>query len=242
MPSLIDYQLASSVATIAMDDGKVNVLSLPMITEINQALDRAQDDAAVVILAGRPGVFSAGFDLPVLRAGGTAATSMLRAGFDLAQRVLAYPRPVVIACTGHAIAMGAFLLLAGDYRVGTAGPYKITANEVAIGITMPRPAVELCRQRLTPAHFNRATILAERYQPDGAVEAGFLDRTCDPADFWDAIAGIAGELAKLDPHAHKETKRRARKAALTAINDAIAAEDYAALTRRDHPTSVPVSG
>lgn len=243
MPSLIDYQLTSSVATIAMDDGKVNVLSLPMITEINRALDRARDDAAVVILAGRPGVFSAGFDLPVLRAGGPAATSVLRAGFELAQRVLSYPRPVVIACTGHAIAMGAFLLLAGDYRVGAAGPYKITANEVAIGITMPRAAVELCRQRLTPAHFNRATILAEPYQPASAVEAGFLDRTCDPADFWDAIAEIAGELAKLDPHAHKETKLRARKTALTAIGDAIAADDYAALTRRDHAaTAAPTAG
>ena len=181
MESLIGYQLADSVATVTMDDGKVNVLSSRMIYEVSQAFDRAlHDAAAVVVLAGRPGVFSAGFDLPVLRAGGPAATSMLRAGFDLAERVLSYPRPVVIACTGHAIAMGAFLLLSGDYRVGAAGPYKITANEVAIGITMPRAAVEICRQRLTPAHFSRATILAELYQPDSAIEAGFLDRAVRP--------------------------------------------------------------
>jgi len=226
--SLIDYRLAGSVATISMDDGKVNVLSPGMISDINQALDRAQDDAAVIVLAGRPGVFSAGFDLPVLRAGGSAATSMLRAGFDLAERLLSYSRPIVVACTGHAIAMGAFLLLAGDYRVGAAGPYKITANEVAIGLTMPRAAVELCRQRLAPAHFNRATILAEQYLPDSAVEAGFLDRACDPADFWDAVEGIAGELAKLDPDAHQATKLRVRQAALAAVHDAIAA-DHAAL-------------
>jgi len=226
--SLIDYRLAGSVATISMDDGKVNVLSPGMISDINQALDRAQDDAAVIVLAGRPGVFSAGFDLPVLRAGGSAATSMLRAGFDLAERLLSYSRPIVVACTGHAIAMGAFLLLAGDYRVGAAGPYKITANEVAIGLTMPRAAVELCRQRLAPAHFNRATILAEPYQPDSAVAAGFLDRACDPADFWDAVEGIAGELAKLDPDAHQATKLRVRQAALAAVHDAIAA-DHAAL-------------
>ena len=169
MQSLIDYQLAGSVAMISMDDGKVNALSLGMINEINQALDQAQDNAAVIVLAGRAGVFSAGFDLPVLRAGGPAATTMLRAGFDLAERLLSYSRPIVIACTGHAVAMGAFLLLAGDYRVGTAGPYKITANEVAIGLTMPRPAIELARQRLTPAHFNRAVILAEVYAPDEAA-------------------------------------------------------------------------
>jgi enoyl-CoA hydratase len=232
MRSLIDYQLAGSVATISMDDGKVNLLSLGMISDINQALDRAQDNAAVIVLAGRLGVFSAGFDLPVLRAGGPAATSMLHAGFDLAERMLSYPRPIVVACTGHAVAMGAFLLLAGDYRVGAAGPYKITANEVQIGVTMPRAAVELCRQRLAPAHFNRATILAELYQPDSAVEAGFLDRACDPADFWDAVGGTAEGLARLDPDAHTATKLRVRQAALTAVHDAIAA-DHAALTWRD---------
>lgn len=237
MQSLISYQLADSVATVTMDDGKVNVLSLRMITEINRALDQALDDSAVVVLAGRPGVFSAGFDLPVLRAGGPAATSMMRAGFDLAERVLSYPRPVVIACTGHAIAMAVFLLLSGDYRVGMSGPYKITANEVAIGITMPQAAVEICRQRLTPAHFNRATTLAEPFKPDSAVDAGFLDRTCEPADFWDAVRGIAAELAKLDMDAHKATKLRARKAALAAVHDAIAA-DYAALALRDQATTM----
>src|SRR5215472_632247 len=109
MESLIGYQLADSVATVTMDDGKVNVLSSRMIYEVSQAFDRAlHDAAAVVVLAGRPGVFSAGFDLPVLRAGGPAAASMLRAGFDLAERLLSYPRPIVIACTGHAVAMGAF--------------------------------------------------------------------------------------------------------------------------------------
>jgi enoyl-CoA hydratase len=233
MESLIGYQLADSVATVTMDDGKVNVLSSRMISEVTQAFDRALDDAAaVVVLAGRPGVFSAGFDLPVLRAGGPAAASMLRAGFDLAERVLSYPRPVVIACTGHAIAMGAFLLLSGDYRVGAAGPYKITANEVAIGVTMPRAAVEICRQRLTPAHFSRATILAEMYQPDSAIEAGFLDRVCEPADIGDAVRAIARDLANLDLDAHHATKLRVRTTALANLHDAIAA-DYAALTQRD---------
>ena len=232
MQPLVGYQLTDTIATITMDDGKVNVLSLRMITEINQALDRALHDAAVVVLAGRPRVFSAGFDLPVIRAGGPAATSMLHAGFELAERVLAYPRPVVIACTGHAVAMGAFLLLSGDYRVGAAGQYKITANEVAIGLTMPRAAVEICRQRLTPGHFNRATILAESFGPDSAVAAGFLDRACEPADFWDTVHRITAELATLDLDAHKATKLRARKAALAAVHDAIAA-DYAALAQRD---------
>ena len=106
MGTLVTYRLRDSVATITMDDGKVNALSLAMLTELGAALDRAAADRAVVVLTGREGVFSAGFDLPVLRAGGTEAADLLHAGFDLAARLLAFPTLVLVACTGHAVAMG----------------------------------------------------------------------------------------------------------------------------------------
>src|SRR5262245_46427735 len=176
MPALVAYRLEESVATITMDDGKMNVLSLDMFAQLAAALDRAEADRAVVLLTGRPGVFSAGFDLRVLGAGGPGAHELVRTGFELAERLLAFPAPVVVACPGHALAMGAFLLLAGDYRVGAAGAHKIGANEVEIGITMPFFGVEICRQRLAPAHFHRAVVTAEVYRPEDAVAAGFLDR------------------------------------------------------------------
>ena len=184
-------------------------------------LDRATEDGAVVVLTGREGVFSAGFDLAVLRAGGSDAVAMLRAGFELAERILSFPTPVLIACTGHAIAMGVFLLLSGDYRIGVVGPHKITANEVAIGLTMPRAAVEICRQRLTPAAFNRAVILAEVFSPADAVAAGFLDRVVPAPELHDVAASAAAELTKLDPDAHAASKLRARAPALKAIRSAI---------------------
>ena len=225
MGTLVSYQLDGSVATIAMDDGKVNALSLQMLTELGAALDRATADGAVVVLTGRDGIFSAGFDLTVLRAGGPDAGAMLRAGFELAERILSFPTPVLIACTGHAIAMGVFLLLSGDYRVGAAGPYKINANEVAIGLTMPRAAVEICRQRLTPAHFNRAVILAEAFSPADAVAAGFLDRVVPASELHDVAASAAGLLADLDADAHAASKVRARGNSLNALRAAIEADD-----------------
>ena len=227
MKPLLSYELRAGIATISMDDGKSNVLSLGMFTEINRALDRATTDRAVVVLSGREGVFSAGFDLRVLGAGGTDAYTMVRTGLDLAERLLSLPVPVVIACTGHAIAMGVFLLLSGDYRVGAAGPYRIGANEVAIGITMPFFGVEICRQRLAPAHFQRAVINAEMYRPDDAVAAGFLDRVVAPSELGDAARAAAGALAKLDVGVHTATKLRARAHALEAIRAAIAADDAA---------------
>jgi enoyl-CoA hydratase len=228
MGGLVSYELRDGVATITLDDGKVNALSLAMLTGIGSALDRAEQDDAVVLLTGRPGVLSAGFDLGVLRAGGQDAMVMLRAGFELARRMLGHPRPVVIGCTGHAIAMGAFLLLSGDYRIGADGPYKITANEVAIGLTLPWAATEICRQRLTPAHFNRATVLAEVYGPADAVQAGFLDRVVGPADLASAAWQVAAQARTLDMAAHAATKLRVREGALAAIGAAIA-QDYGEL-------------
>jgi enoyl-CoA hydratase len=218
---LISYELSDSIATITLDDGKLNILSPQMLSAVNGALDRAEADGAIVVLAGRTGVFSAGFDLKILRAGGEEALAMLRAGFELAVRVLSFPKPVVIACSGHAIAMGVFLLLSGDYRVGAAGPYKITANEVAIGLTMPRTAVEICRQRLAPAHFNRATVIAEVYDPGTATGAGFLDRVVGATDLAGTARDVAAQLRTLDMDAHTATKLRARNQALVAVRAAL---------------------
>jgi enoyl-CoA hydratase len=146
-------------------------------------------------------------------------------GFELSERILSFPAPVVVACTGHALAMGAFLLLSGDYRVGADGAYKIGANEVAIGLTMPFFGVEICRQRLSPSHFHRAVINAEIFPPADAVHAGFLDRVVPGGDVAGAAFLAATELAKLDVDVHTATKRRARDHALKAIRGAIEADD-----------------
>jgi enoyl-CoA hydratase len=220
----VHYELHGSVATIGLDDGKVNVMSLDMQAEIHAALDRAESDRAVVVLTGRDGVLSAGFDLQVLSAGGPSAASMVIGGFELATRVLAFPRPIVIACTGHAIAMGTFLLLAGDHRIGTTNPAKFTANEVAIGLTMPRAALEVLRQRLTPAAFVRAAMLAEVFTPTNAVEAGFLDQVVPPVELARTAREAATRLASLDPEAYSATKLRARARLLTDLRAAIDAD------------------
>jgi enoyl-CoA hydratase len=225
MGDLVAYQLEDSLATVTMDDGKVNVLSMRMLHELNAALDAALADKAVVVVTGREGVFSAGFDLGVLTAGGVDAHGMLIAGFELAERILSFPQPVVMACNGHALAMASFLLLSGDYRIGVAGDYTIRANEVAIGLTMPWFGIEISRQRLAPAHFYRAVINAEKYSPEGAVLAGFLDQVVAPAELDAAARSAAADLGGLNLEAHAATKLRARRAALKAIRAAIEIDD-----------------
>jgi enoyl-CoA hydratase len=222
----VTYTLGDSVATIAMDDGKVNALSVPMLAALDRALDRAEaDGAAVVVITGRPGIFSAGFDLGTLRSGGDDALAMLRGGFELAHRLLGFPRPIVVACPGHAIAMGLFLAQSSDYRLGAEGTFRITANEVAIGLAFPLPAIEICRLRLTQAAFSRVVLLAEVFDPAAAVTAGILDRAV-PAELLPAEASAtATALATtLNMEAHAMSKGRARGRALEAIRAAIDAD------------------
>ena len=227
MSTLVTYRVHDAVATITMDDGKMNVLTLEMFAQLTDAFDRAEADRAVVILTGRAGVFSAGFDMRVLGGGGPAAYELVRTGFELAARILAFPAPVVVACSGHALAMGVFLVLAGDYRVGALGAHKIGANEVAIGITMPFFGIEMCRQRLAPAHFHRAVVTAEIYRPEDAVAAGFLDRAVPAAELEETARSMAVGLAKLDLGVHAASKLRARDHALKAVRAAIEADHVA---------------
>ncbi|HKK50949.1 MAG TPA: crotonase/enoyl-CoA hydratase family protein, partial [Myxococcota bacterium] len=151
--SAVTLGIEEGIAWITLDDGKVNALSTGRLAEIQAALDEAERADAVVVLRGREGVFSAGFDLPTFARGLEATVEMLRAGALLALRLLAFPRPVLVVCTGHAYPAGAFLMLAADVRLAVAGDHRIGLNETAIGLTVPWFALELTRHRLTPSGF-----------------------------------------------------------------------------------------
>ena len=222
----IEYTVTDRVATVVMDDGKVNALSPTMLAAIGEALDLAEKhDVGAVVLAGRPGRFSRRLRPRGARAGGHDAEAMVGGGFELAERLLAFPRPVVVACTGHAIAMGSFLLCAGDHRIGAAGEFKIQANEVAIGLTMPYAAVALLRYRLTPAAFDRAVGLSATFSPADATSAGWLDEVVAPDDVVTAAQAAATALAALDTTAHAGSKRRARATVLADIRRGIESDD-----------------
>ena len=217
---IVTYEYQAGVATITMNDGFKNLISPQMLRELNKALDQAEKDSAVVILTGYEDILSAGFDLKVLKSGGKPAYTMLNGGFALTTRLLSFRTPVVIACNGHAVAMGSFLLLSGDYRIGVEGPFKIVANEVSIGLTVPATGIVVCRQRLTPAHFVRAAMQSEVYNPTSAVEAGFLDETVAPADLLQTAKATANRLTQLDLKAHYKTKMRARRKLIRALKRA----------------------
>lgn len=216
--ALIDYQLSDYVATIRIDDGKRNAFSPELIAAIGAAFERAGHDHATVILTGREDVFSAGFDLKVMQRGGADALKMLGAGYALPASILRYPYPVIAACNGHVLAMGVFVMLAADYVIGTRGDFKVAANEVAIGLTMPRVAAAMLRHRLTPAAYQRAVTLSEFFPVEDALNAGFFDELVDSREgLLPRAAALADEFRKLEARAHTATKRRIRRALIAKI-------------------------
>ena len=211
MSEYVSCKIENSIAYIAMDDGKNNLLTPLMIDQLNNALDTAEKQNAIVVLTGRPGVFSAGFDLKTMQKGGGEALKMLNGGFALSGRLLAFPTPVIIACSGHAVAMGCFLTLSGDYRIGVVGDYKIVANEVEIGLPMPESMIETCRQRLKPGYLDRAVMMSECFGPSTAVDAGFFDRVVSAESLHLEAKKLAERYLTLDMHAHKLSKLRLRR-------------------------------
>ena len=230
MSDLISYQLDDGIATLTLSNGKVNAISPAVVAAFNSALDQAEKDRAVVIITGQPGILSGGYDLKVMTSSAEAAISLVKEGSTLARRLLAHPFPIVIACPGHAVAKGAFLLLSVDYRIGVEGPFSIGLNEVQIGMTMHHVGIELARDRLRKSAFHRSVINGEMFDPKSAVDAGFLDKLVSVEELSQAARDVALQLKKINMSAHKHTKWKVRKALLETLDAAIEADQHHGLS------------
>ena len=222
MNETVSYQFEDGVALVTLCNGKVNAISPEVIDGLLAALERSEQDGSVLILTGVPGIFSAGFDLKVIRSGPQAALKLVSDGFRLARRMLVHPTPVIIANPGHAMAMGAILLLAGDYRLGTEGAFNIGLNEVQIGMTMPYAGIEIARNFLTHAAHQRAINNAEIFSPQTAKDAGFLDQIVAADALIPTARALAERMKTLNMAAHKATKLRVRERLLETLDKAVA--------------------
>lgn len=229
MSEILSYELRDGVALLKMDDAKANALSHEMLDAIDGALDRAEKEAGAVVLVGRPGRFSAGFDLKTMMSGIEPAKRLVAAGAEMYMRVYGFPLPVVAACTGHALAGGALLLLVSDTRIGAEGDFKIGLNEVSISMTLPILAQELARDRIATRHLTEAAIQAKVYTPDGAAEVGYLDRLAGTDDVVEEAVAEAKRLAQLPRTAYAKTKAKLRERTITYIRDTLA-DDMASVS------------
>jgi enoyl-CoA hydratase len=225
------YRLDDGVAVITLDDGKANAIDFALVDALHAHLDRAAGEARAVVVTGRPGKFCAGFNLSIMTESTEAMQRLVGAGAELLVRLYDFELPTVAASTGHALAAGALVLLALDHRVGAGDvPAKIGLNEVAIGMPLPIFAIELARERMaTPRLFHEATLQARLFDPEGAVDAGYLDRVVPAASLLDEAVADAKRLGELRTGAYRETKRNTRRPVIEYIRSTLGA-DMAALT------------
>ena len=212
----------NEISIITLDDGKANVFSEEMTQAINDCLDKVPTDSGSLIITGRPGMFSAGFDLKVIASGDMPKIKkMSLSGFKLLSRMFSFPRPVVAACSGHGIALGTFLLCCCDYRIGIKGEFLLGANEMKTNMVIPTPILELIKFRISPSHKYRSILGAEMYQLDKAIDAGLMDQVVDSETLMDTAIEKAKDLATMGHPSYTLTKALFIKDVADKINKAI---------------------
>lgn len=218
MSATLDFQ--DEIAIISMNDGKANAINPDMLAALHAALDEAEasGSARAILLTGLPGKFSAGFDLKYFQANGPeAARDLVNGGGALALRLYGFPKPVIAAVTGHAIAMGCFILQSCDVRICAEGDFKIGANETAIDMVLPEFALQLLHARVRPEKLTEAAIVGRLYDPNGALEVGYIDRIAAPEALMDTAMTLAKGIGQLPPRAYAGNKRAIRRDTLAAI-------------------------
>lgn len=217
---IVTTQTHGNVVVITMDDGKANALAPAMLTALDAAFDEAKD-AGGVVLAGRAGKFCAGFDLKIMMSGPDAARQMVKDGGECLMRIYEFPKPLVVACTGHALAGGVLLVATGDTRIGAKGPFKLGLNEVRAGIPIPILAHAMAADRLDRRAFVEAVLQARIYDPDDAVTAGWLDRVAEPENLMSEAIAEATRLAELPATAYGKTKQSIRRGTIKHVRDTL---------------------
>ncbi len=216
----MSYEVHNNIATLTLDDGKANVVGHAFLDEVNAGLDRAlEEKIGAVIIKGREGMFSGGFDLGEFAKGPEAGLAMVARGFELLVRLYSFPLPVVAACTGHGVAMGAFLIMACDSRIGTAGSFKFRLPETAISMELPPILMELTRSRISAQHLTRVALQSESYNPEQAVIAGFLDEVVAVDELQSRAQHVAEQLAELPGEQYAINKLAVREPTLAVMKD-----------------------
>ena len=171
--SAITTERRDQVLVVHLDDGKANALSFDMIDGILTAIHEAENDDQIgaVVVHGREGKFSAGFDLGVMMADDQSAiVNLVANGGELVRTLYGCSVPVVAASTGHALAAGALMLLGCDVRIGADVPAKVGLNEVAIKMVLPDWALTIAGARLSKRHMQRSIVNARITTPADAVD------------------------------------------------------------------------
>ena len=202
---------SAGVCVIHLDDGKANAINDAFLSAVTEGLDRAEAEEMGVVLAGRTGFFSGGLDLKNLpNLEPDALFSVLQRFGEVMLRLFVFPRPVVSACTGHAVAGGTVTLLATDERIAVDGKFKLGLNETALGLSLPIFVTEFVRCQISPAHHHSILTCGDLFSPKEAKDIGIIHELTDSENVIERAITRAKELSNLPKQAYRDNKRSVR--------------------------------
>jgi len=196
-----------NVSIITLDDGKANVFSPEMSQQIDECLDQVATEEGCLVITGKEGMFSGGLDLKIIQSGDIERIQeMSSKAFKLLARIFSFPRPVIAACSGHAVALGTFLLCCCDYRIGVKGEFMLGANEMRTNMVIPTPILELIKFRVSNTHKYRAVLGAEMYKLEDSISAGLIDEVVGQDLLMTTVTEKANDLATMGHPSYSMTK------------------------------------
>lgn len=217
---------AAGVTELRLNRPPVNALSAELLHGLASALAQAESEARAVVLSGRPGIFSAGLDVPLLvTLDRRAMRAFWETFFTLLAQIARFPLPVCFAITGHSPAGGTVLSLFGDYRVAAAGDFRLGLNETEVGLPMPPVVFRAFRRLVGTRAAEQLAVAGRLVGPGEALALGLVDEVVEPTEVVARAVGRAAHLAALPQHALSATRAEAR-ADLVALFDDIGPTAY----------------
>ena len=207
---MIERTESDGIVTLRLQHGKVSALDVELLDAMALAFtELSGSDARAVILTGTGSSFSAGVDLFRVVDGGREYVERFFPGLArLMLDLFAFPKPLVVAVNGHAIAGGCIFTLCGDYRLMAAGDARIGIPEMLVGVPFPASVLEVIRFAVPPQHLQMLMYTGRTVKPDEALRLGIVDEVTD--DLPARAEAVARQLAALPPAAFGLAKRQLR--------------------------------
>jgi enoyl-CoA hydratase len=218
LTKMIERSQHDGILTLRLAHGKVSAIDVELLDVLVRELDGVANDVRALILTGTGSIFSAGVDLFRITQGGA---EYVRRFLPLLSRfvraLFAFPRPVVAAANGHAIAGGCVIVLACDARLMAEGTGRIGVPELLVGVPFPAAALEVVRFAVPPDNVQALLYTGRTLRPKEALRAGLVDEVVAPDDLHARAQEIAKQLAQIPPQVYRLTKQSLRAEALERI-------------------------
>ncbi len=217
---MIEVEHKANIAVVKINHPPANAIDASLLTRVEQtAKDQISSDCSAIVLTGEGSIFSAGVDLVQLLKGGTEYIREFLINLEKMLDTLFFcPKPLIAAINGHAIAGGCVIACCADFRLMSAGKFRIGVPELRVGVPFPVIIMELMRAKVNSAYFEEIMLGGATYTPEDALQRGLVDEVVTDEDLLQKAIATAKSLAAIQPEIYSFTKQQIRQSVRTSID------------------------